>query len=226
MVYKFVSQEASGTWQWCLHRQCQGGFRSERMAAQDLAHCLRIPLKDLRADANVKGRTKPVLPEELAEYAVLWNPEKFGWYTKQRRVYYIEPPKVIKDANLKKKEPKRQKITDRPGPWRQFKGITYHCGKKAWVAQMRMDGVNRQIGGLHDTPQEAAETLAHHSGVLPEELEKGGQSYQRADELCQHFLAVMKAYATVDFPTRLPGDLTSLFGLRPESQTVTNIPQN
>ena len=87
------------------------------------------------------------------------------------------------------------------------------------MAQLRVDGVNKQIGGLHDTPQEAAETLAHHLGVSPEDLEKSGQSHQRADELCQHFLAVMKAYATVDFPTRLPGDLTSLFELRLESQS-------
>ena len=224
MVYKFVSQEASGTWQWCAHRQCQSGFPSERMAAQDLAHRLRIPAKDLRADANVKGRTTPALPEELAGYPVLWNPEKCGWYTKQRRMYYIEPKQVVKDGKLKKKPPKRQKITDRPGPWRQFKGITYHRGKGQWLAQMRVAGVNKQVGGLHGTPQEAAETLAKHLGKSPEDLEKDGQSYQRADELRQHFLAVMKAYATVDFPARLPGDLTSLFELRPESQT--NIPQH
>jgi hypothetical protein len=124
MVYKFVSQEASGTWQWCAHRQCQSGFPSERMAAQDLAHRLRIPAKDLRADANVKGRTTPALPEELAGYPVLWNPEKCGWYTKLRRMYYIEARQVVKDGKLKKKPTKRQKITDRPGPWRQFKGIT------------------------------------------------------------------------------------------------------
>ena len=208
--YRFVSEDADGTWKWRLHREEGSGFPSAHKAACNLAARLRVKLVHLKEGANATAASRPSLPEHLEGYPLLWSAEKLGWFSREKRIYYIEPEQAVQKGKLEKKHA-RVKIQHKPGPLRKFRGVTFHVAKGAWVAQTQKDGANCQVGGLHETQQAAAEALAEHLEVSVDSLRKESkQSYQRPQEILSHFGGMMSAFKQIPFPERLPGDLVDL----------------
>ena len=58
------------------------------------------------------------------------------------------------------------------------------------------------------TESAAAKHLAAELGVDVESLKKGARAHLRKDKALAHFCMVMKIYASLPFPARVPGDLS------------------
>ena len=62
-----------------------------------------------------------------------------------------------------------------------FRGVSYHKGKKAFVARVKTKKGYRMIGGLHASPEAAAETLRRKMHLPGIDVLRRGKKDQRAD---------------------------------------------
>ena len=134
-----------------------------------------------------------------------------GWWAKRRGTYLghaateVEAARLVKEAEARDQKTRRPEAQETRSPGDQkFQGVTWHKGAKGYVAQVKVDGQFKTIGGLHRTPLEAAKTIQQNQGVTS--LLKKSKKDLRAAPFRARFLALQRLYCLPEDPL-LQGDL-------------------
>ena len=123
-----------------------------------------------------------------------------GWFARRKGTYLghaateAEASRLVSEAEAQEtRRPESQEETRTPGTIK-FHGVSYHKTHKAYVAQVKVNGRFKTIGGLHRSPLEAAKAIQRMKGLKDLKVLRRSKRDERAGPFRARFRALQRLY--------------------------------